>query len=320
MNSEQYRTMIPVYTTLSFDKDFSRLMNGEETVRIVGKVHSVFKRVVNFQDDSKQIYSILQRDLDNGPYSIRIDQGGLKSFLELNINVDDLVIIRNGCLEIGSVFKLRFDNDQLWNPEKLKIFSNENTVSIFNENIKVYSKLLSNRANGGVKYYYIKNHTNSNREYKPSLIEKELEKRISNLKWSIDNDYKSLKENIISIVGLGSGLTPSGDDFLVGFITALNTIEDTKTMLTLDKIESILKNNSLSTTDISIMMVKASLEGKARENLISFICALFSNDKSRLIHNIDNVFSIGSSSGADLSVGVVVGLMYSLNILGNGGI
>lgn len=322
MNSEQYRTKTPVYFTISLDKGFNSLIDGikKETVEVIGKVHSVFRRVVNFQDNNKQMYSILQRDLDNGPYSIRVDKEGVDkegfdNFLELNINIGESVIIRNGCLEIGDVFTLKFDNRQLWDPEKLKIYPNEDIVSIFKKNIEVYSKtLFLNGVNGGGKYYYIKNHSNLNESYKPSHIEKELDKRICNFLFNINNDCKNLEQSILSIVGFGNGLTPSGDDFLAGFITALNAIHDTKARITLNKIKNTLKNNSLSTTDISITMIKASLEGRTRENLIDFICALFSNDNSRLVHNIDKVFSIGSSSGTDLSVGIVIGLMYSLNI------
>lgn len=322
MNQEEYEIQFPIYSTISLDNGFNLLIKDskKEAIKVIGKVHSLFKRVINFKYNN-QMYSILQKNLDNGPYSIRVNKEKYSDFSELNINIGDLVVLRNGYLEIEGVFKLKLDNKNLWSPKKSTIYFNENSMFLLKKNIQAYNQILFTNGNvGGVKYHYIKKYIQADVDHKVTLIEKELDIRISNFISGINNSYVNPSKKIFSLIGFGNGLTPSGDDFLTGFITALHFIKNTKTMLTFNKVANILENNILYTTDVSKAMIKASLEGKTRENLINFVYALFDNDSSKLIYSVDKIFSIGSSSGTDLSVGIIIGLMWGLNILENGGI
>ncbi|WMM24509.1 DUF2877 domain-containing protein [Tissierella sp. MB52-C2] len=311
------------FYALSYDKGLKTFIDtkNKNCNHVVGKVHSIFKKVINFVDDDNQIYSILQSSFDNGPYAVRIDNENIDDFFSLQIDINDLVFLENKVLRIENKLSINFDNVQLWSPMKLKIDIDKSNLELFKRNIEVYNHYLFHQGNyGGVKHCYIKTYMESPVSYKPTLIERELYKRVSNFITSIDSEYLNFKESIFSIIGLGNGLTPSGDDFLVGFMTALNVVEIEKTQALFRKIKYILRQNKLPTTDISISMINSCIEGNKREHLTDFIRKLFSEDKEGLLDSINNVFSIGSSSGVDLSVGVIIGLMYSLDILENGGI
>ncbi|GAA0352796.1 DUF2877 domain-containing protein [Bacillus horti] len=296
--------------TLSFDEGFKKLMDrgNAEAVSQVGIVHSVFNKVINFKDHKNQLHSLLHRDMDNGPYSIRVDRKGSCSFQDFLIHVNDAVYMSKDYLVIGNLFKLKLSRSRLWQPQPIKLDLNR-AYDLLNKNIERYNQyLLVSGSSGGVKHYYLKNHLHLPVKHHPTLIEKELEKRILNFRWSVQNNGQALEEHINALLGFGNGLTPSGDDFLAGYILALNTVQRREASKILRKIKGLLGAQKLPTTDISITMLKATLEGKTREYIHQFICSLFDDDDSRMIRNTEQVLAIGSSSGTDLSIGISVGL------------
>jgi len=305
-----------IHSVVSLDEAFNRLICGaDENEGIIGKVHSIFERVINFESRNKQMFSIMKNDLDNAPYSMRLHEQKIADFTVLDMKKDENVVFKEGNLRIGEALSLKLTGIKLWKPEKIPMSFSKKNMSIFADNLTLYNEqILLKGANGGVKYYYIKNHTSVNPCHKPSVIEKELEKRICSFNINLENNDGLLEESINAILGFGNGLTPSGDDFLAGFITALSFFQNKKAKRTIGKIKGILEESELPTTDISATMIKVSLEGKARESFIDFISSLFGNDDLLLTRSIDKMFGIGSSSGTDLSIGVVLGLMYSLDI------
>lgn len=307
------------FYALSYDKGFKNLINKNISNQEL-KVHSIFKRVINFIDMDRQIYSILQNHLDNGPCAMRLQVDKDYNFTDLNIEVNDRVNIEQDALKIDEKIVIYLKNTELWSPDLLKIQVNENDKINFSKNIKLFNEyFLQNAVDGGSKYFYINKLINLEKTYRVSIIEKELKNRIEIFLLRLNESLEELNKSIISVIGFGNGLTPSGDDFLVGFITALNSIEVEKSKLLFKKIKYILENISLSTTDISKNMIKASIEGNSREIIINFIKQIFNDDREGLYHSIDEIFSIGSSSGADLSVGIILGLLYGLDILESGG-
>ncbi|AHM58214.1 hypothetical protein EAL2_808p07110 (plasmid) [Peptoclostridium acidaminophilum DSM 3953] len=310
------------FYAISFDDGFANMVDayGKGQNEIAGRVHSLFKRVVNFTDSNGQMYSILDKNLDNGPYAARVDFKDNDNLHECEIKLNDEVIIKNNSLNIGNAISIKFDMCRIWQPQKINIRVDEIDIKQFRDNIDLYRRrLIDSQIRGGCSYYHIKGIAGVEL-YKAVLMERELDRRISNLIASLKSGGSELEKDIIPLVGLGNGLTPSGDDFISGFISALGVIKDERAKAALERIKSVLKRSVISTTDISRTMINASLEGKYRESIASFIGAILRRDKQELNLCIDKVLSIGSTSGADLSSGVIAGLEYGLNILGNGGL
>lgn len=306
------------FSSLSFDEGFNEwvVKSNQQSMQKAGKVHSIFKRVINFQSADNKLYSILKQDLDNGPYAIRLATNDSIGFLDLDINKGDLVFLRNNRLEISNKLFVNLEKGELWGPKKLAINLHQ-CKSAFQKNLNVYHELLqANTAWGGAKYYYAKNHLSQLCKPNVTLIEKELEKRIGFFLSCLDQEPKILQESVQALIGLGNGLTPSGDDFLIGFITVLNLIDEEKMQMTFAKLTNLLKNMDLSTTDISVTMLKASIEGRAREKLLNFVnCLCTTQNEDILIDSIEKFFSIGSLSGTDMATGVVTGLKYGFSKL-----
>ncbi|MBA3052548.1 DUF2877 domain-containing protein [bacterium] len=113
-------------------------------------------------------------------------------------------------------------------------------------------------------------------------------------KWRLaQDDFKNILDFLIAgrnwkkLLGLGGGLTPSGDDFLVGYIAAKK----------MGGMEIPFKLDLSRTTPLSAHFLKHALRGRFSDQITAFIKE---GDLS--------ILSFGGSSGAATAVGVIKGL------------
>lgn len=105
----------------------------------------------------------------------------------------------------------------------------------------------------------------------------------------------------LSIMGLGMGLTPLGDDILTGFILGLNTVGKT-----LPWIETLLKEAKYKTNRLSYQNLMDTYERFYPDMFIEMIEGLFINKN---IEKTTAILRLGASSGAGILTGFMYGLM-----------
>ncbi len=108
------------------------------------------------------------------------------------------------------------------------------------------------------------------------------------------------------LLGLGPGLTPSGDDFIAGLLIALHAMG--MPALASRLADFVTSAPEGVTSPLSLAFLDAAIAGHPSESMHAVISALLSNrscDANALIAKID---AIGHSSGWDMLSGVVVGL------------
>ena len=115
-------------------------------------------------------------------------------------------------------------------------------------------------------------------------------------------DHSKLLDGLEHLLGLGIGLTPSGDDFLCGFLYALLRLEHDKPST------QALSNNILAlapthTGKISAAYLKAVADGWDFSLLDNFLQALFSEENCS--EAADSLLQIGSSSGGEMALGIL---------------
>jgi hypothetical protein len=120
-------------------------------------------------------------------------------------------------------------------------------------------------------------------------------------------------EHAKSMIGLGPGLTPSGDDFLVGLFAALN-LAGSPCHGWLGGGTDILVDADRSTNAISLAALTQAANGRVRESIATLIEALMHGSPDSLIDPLRKVLAIGSTSGADLIVGILSGLELNLQV------
>jgi hypothetical protein len=135
-----------------------------------------------------------------------------------------------------------------------------------------------------------------------------LEKRTLLLFNELLNDrITSALPHAVSLVGLGPGLTPSGDDFLTGLFTIFN-MKNNPFYPYRSFCEEVLKKARTLTNDISYMTLKKAANGKVRDSIISFLNSILVEDDQDLILSLNKLLNIGSSSGTDIAYGIVFGM------------
>jgi len=124
-----------------------------------------------------------------------------------------------------------------------------------------------------------------------------------------DNPFANIvqhpEKNIYKFVGLGNGLTPAGDDFIIGFLLGRYlTKKVTKTFKS--KISRIV-NQDGATNDISRQFLNAAIDGYFNEYVIELTNNI--KDRSSISESLNKISRIGASSGLDLLSGLYLSII-----------
>ena len=111
------------------------------------------------------------------------------------------------------------------------------------------------------------------------------------------------KEAVAKLLGLGPGLTPSGDDFLGGMLIALHVCGEKSVQKQLyTQVDSLLD----STGPVSSAHLKAAALGEGSQSLHQVLNMLLEGNETQLELGIDAINQIGHTSGWDALAGVAV--------------
>ena len=123
-------------------------------------------------------------------------------------------------------------------------------------------------------------------------------------------DFDLIGKSLTKLIGLGTGLTPSMDDVLIGLISALYLLKN-NSPYSLRYISTLGKKiYSLSrgkTTIVSETFLKYACIGERYEIIDNVIVALLIFSKQKLRFEIDKIISVGGTSGTELLFGILIG-------------
>jgi hypothetical protein len=133
----------------------------------------------------------------------------------------------------------------------------------------------------------------------------------------IMNDFNQIFRFGKDLVGLGEGLTPSGDDLIGGILFANFMLQEIYTQyqgFNPSDMELFLDYSSKRTNVISYTMMKDLAEGNASSPLHGFINALLTDQNLENVQTFGlELVQIGHSTGWDLLTGVWIGMLLSLD-------
>lgn len=123
------------------------------------------------------------------------------------------------------------------------------------------------------------------------------------------NDIARIKQSMFRIIGLGVGLTPSGDDYLTGLMLFLRLAKETDSKLKW-QLELVLKEEDLPTNIISEQQLFFASFGRSKQLLIRLINNIGDDEQSinQFKNDVRLVQQIGSTSGFDLLLGISDGI------------
>jgi len=125
-----------------------------------------------------------------------------------------------------------------------------------------------------------------------------------------------------TLTGLGPGLTPSGDDLLVGFLSIQHKFNSPikRWVYTPGVIDHIVRKNDHKTTSISAQFLKCASNGLFSEQLMHVIDSIVTRNqahKKKRYSALDDFLRWGHTSGTDTMVGVLMGLFTLVAVEGN---
>ena len=123
------------------------------------------------------------------------------------------------------------------------------------------------------------------------------------------HDLPAFTSAVLRVLGLGNGLTPSGDDFVGGILFALaHAPRSAWTEELPAAIATIHAAAKASTNVISAALLDDLMAGKSYGALHDVLIALQSADSAEIEPACNVLLSLGASSGADMLAGLLLAL------------
>ena len=110
-------------------------------------------------------------------------------------------------------------------------------------------------------------------------------------------------KGIVKLLGLGPGLTPSGDDFLVGLCIALSLCGRKDLVSAVSR--TIQPLMTRLTGPISRLHILAAIDGEGNESLHTMINTILTGDYTAISSQLNSISLIGHTSGWDALAGSV---------------
>ncbi|MDP8249104.1 MAG: DUF2877 domain-containing protein [Candidatus Tritonobacter lacicola] len=255
--------------------------------RFTGRVHSIFDQAINVEFDGLGLVTVISPRKYNGPAFIKACPfSSLKGMLRVRsravLTGEELVFPSPGV-------RIPLDGARPWSGKtKINRFAGNDELAA---KVSVFQEVIVSHRDG----------------------REAVEQRIDKLENSIlSGEPLQIKRALDTIIGLGDGLTPAGDDVLLGLLCFISSvpseIRGEHFNKFLETFSLMLEDHINSTTFISYSLLKYGLEGRFVEPLSDLCVAILSDGGDGLGKNLERLLGVGASSGINMLKGVVLGV------------
>ena len=262
------------------------------------RILCVFDRSCTLTRDDGKLISLVTADIGPGPFTMVIASRdeplkmGVQSFS--GIGVEAPVTVRNGFISLDWL-SVDSRDVEIWNPQPDWPAV---TAEILNENILVLKNLLKLHGPSGSLADLISGAELNQTQQLIRDVWSYLAKGLGELDLSKNEDQMS------QIAGLGGGLTPAGDDFLLGMMMAIWCCVPVPKA---QRVALDVANATVGrTTSLSSAWLEAAGKGEATQYWHEFIEALAGGDPSAIRRTGRRIIGIGHTSGADALTGFLL--------------
>lgn len=278
---------------LTADNHFLNLLHQPQSL---GKIEQVFNKAINFTVENT-LYTLLCSSLDNAPNSCRLIN---TDFSLLTLKEGDPIYLSNKEWNIGENYTISFSLCKRWQPLTINFDSkkliNENYLLYIANQIKNLDFILQDSSSSLFNYQ-------GNNFFYLTVSKQLIQLRLNLIESLINKDQQSITKIIKQFVGLGIGLTPSGDDYLVGLMAFLLLKGHPASALFPAFYQGITQSKS-QTTPISAITLEKALNQEYRENMQQLIQSLVGAQEANIYPQFLEILNIGSSSGSDMLFGL----------------
>jgi len=237
------------------------------------RILHIFDNVCNLIDERSEILSIVTPQIGNGPFNLVLEKDILFSGY---LSPESQILIFPTELQLGDL-TIRTEKANLWSPIPDWETLQANRVEILNQ-------ILSLPVNS----------------LQPLLPAQLLSTFATAM---MVPDFATSCAVAKQLAGLGQGLTPAGDDFILGAILAawiIHTPEVAKSL-----VEEIANAAAPLTTSLSAAWLRSAGRGEAGIRWHEFFESLISGDLASIQKAMDKILAVGETSGADALAGFI---------------
>jgi hypothetical protein len=255
------------------------------------------------------------KEVSNGPLNILLDSNTQTSFLNLGLKTGDRIEKRGKRLYFENGFEVDFEKAREWNPPKH--ISNILSMEKISQNIEtIRSETLENGRMEGLgeiiqhvdTFFNMGEVASDGLSILPRLA---LPHIATLIKATLTNEKSQIKKASDGLIGLGLGLTPSGDDMLTGYMASIILVSSAlKAKIdTFGICNSITSSIEDRTTLLSKQMLEYASQGKVEEKTYKVLEKLLTGSFEQVKRATLEIIDIGHSSGTDILLGVLLGTL-----------
>jgi hypothetical protein len=277
-----------------------------------GKVLAVVSRTIYLQSDGDEILWVVKGGLPMHRRSL------LASFPSSSYDPGKRFFVRESCLHIGEQAVVDLEKATHWNQRSAEP-GEEASPPFLAALVRKTLTALCGLANpkGLGKALPVISAIAAGRTIPPlapdSLVKEALNPIIEAAEACLARDLPGAVRKSWELVGLGGGLTPSGDDFLGGLLFAAHALHESYPGRFHWDPESILysiKQAREQTNPISHVLLSDLALGHGPEPLHEVIAALITGrNRETVMNRVIRLTGIGSTSGWDMLTGLMTGML-----------
>ncbi|MCK5882416.1 MAG: DUF2877 domain-containing protein [Bacteriovoracaceae bacterium] len=258
--------------------------------------HSSFERVVNFYPESENcgLLAVAKNEVGCGPKTITIEDQlfeKAKHSSEILVENDKIQFVTKRGNFVIPLSITRFNSKLDEQTKGIDLGVNIDTawdMAIHHSPEKSFAFLLDSKRE---------------REF-TGAFERALVERVKNGETEIFKNG-NLESGVKLIKGVGTGLTPSGDDFITGLLAAI-AVTETNEQINLENIKQVIKNNALGGNPFSNTYIELASRSHFTEKVLTLLKAILIGEE--IESKTRDLIDFGHSSGADLITGILLGL------------
>jgi Protein of unknown function (DUF2877) len=258
-----------------------------------GSVHSVFTRAVNLSDDADgRLFTLVVASSDNAPSTLVVDT---PSFERFALRPGAPAVVAGGALHAGDLV-VHLDGARAWSAS-LPEWPAAGVCLDWLEHI-----LERHGVAGGIRP----------RPFPANAFEAETGRRLQRSRAALHaalavRDIPAVRRAAAELIGLGPGLTPAGDDYVLGLATAF-ALRGPEAREERAALVAAIDESAARTNDISHAALAHAARGRVRQSIVDLAAALAERDRATISARADRVLAIGATSGTDILTGLLAGL------------
>jgi hypothetical protein len=296
---------------LSISRPLFDMMKREH---LAGRVLANYRRACNLVTAEGEIIALVGPAIGNGPLNIVIEEAGVLETAKPGWPA----VFSGGQLILGDSLFVSWDEAQLWRPEINWERLTTQRRRLEDNLAALCSWLSQNDIADGLLGLVL------NEEKEPGARAegtRSLHNRaflttartgIRGLMQALqDGDRLGIRESAALLAGLGPGLTPAGDDYLVGLMAGLRVWPGSCELAPDEVCHIILEETEDRTTLLSSAFLRSARKGLFGENWHRLLTELAEGEATGIQRAVRRILASGATSGADALAGFLSTYLYT---------